>query len=146
MGKEDVGVELDFCGKSSWSGGVLLASGMERMERAGSGYTAACTGFGVLSLRSSQVGSRRELCSLRGVKSLCDVTLWMLWAEKGKHFFPIKAYMVLYDHGAAGGGWLEAREEMGAPGECHSVASHLLSPVSSHGGELGKVCGGHLPT
>lgn len=34
--------ELDLCGKSSWSGGVLLASGMEKMERAGSGYTAAC--------------------------------------------------------------------------------------------------------
>lgn len=78
---------LDLCGKSSWSGGVLLASGMERMERAGSGYTAACTGFGVISLRSSQVGSGRELCSLRGVKSPCDVTLWMLWAEKGKGFF-----------------------------------------------------------
>lgn len=79
--------ELDLCGKSSWSGGVLLASGMERMERAGSGYIAACTGLGVISLRSSQVGNRRELCSFRGVKSLCDVTLWMLWAEKGKGFF-----------------------------------------------------------
>lgn len=79
--------ELDLCGKSSWSGGVLLAPGMERMERAGSGYIAACTGFGVVSFRSSQVGNERELCSFRGVKSLRDVTLWMLRAEKGKVFF-----------------------------------------------------------
>ncbi|XP_063264438.1 uncharacterized protein LOC134556124 [Prinia subflava] len=115
--------ELDSCGKSSWSGGVLLASGMERMERAGSGYIAACTGFGVISLRSSQGGNVRELCSLRGVKSLCDVTLWMLWAEKGKGFFPRKAYMVLCDHGPAGRGWLEAREEVGAPGPLRSTIS-----------------------
>lgn len=116
------------------------------MERAGSGYIAACTGFGVISLRSSQVGSRRELCSLRGVKSLCDVTLWMLWGEKGGCFFPRKAFIVLCDHGTAGRGCLGAREEMGAPGECQSVPTPLLSPVSRHGGELGKVCGGHLPS
>lgn len=79
--------ELDLCGKSSWSGGVLLAPGMERMERAGSGYIAACTGFGVVPLRSSQVGNGRELCSFRGVKSL-----WMLRAEKGKVFFSKKSF------------------------------------------------------
>lgn len=84
--------ELDLCGKSSWSRGVLLASGMERVERAGSGYIAACTGLGVISLRSSQVGNGRELCSFRGVKSLCDVTLWMLWAKKGKGFFSKKSF------------------------------------------------------
>lgn len=35
--------------------------------------------------------------------------------------------MVLCDHSTAGRGWLEAREEMGAPGECHSVAAPLLT-------------------
>lgn len=66
--------------------------------------------------------------------------------ERKGFFFLRKAYMVLCDHGTAGRGCLEAREEMDVPGECHSVATPLLSPVSRLGGELGELCGSHLPS
>lgn len=64
------------------------------------------------------------MCSLRGVKSLCDVTLWMLWAEKGKVFYPRKACVVLL-----GRRWVL------------QVRVPVLSPVSCHGEELGKLSG-----
>lgn len=66
--------------------------------------------------------------------------------ERKGVFFPRKAFTVLCDHGPAGRGWLEAKEVLGAPGECPCVAAPVLSPVSRHGGELGKVRGGHLPS
>lgn len=32
--------------------------------------------------------------------------VWMFWTEKGKAFFLRRAYMELYEHRSAGGGWL----------------------------------------
>lgn len=146
---------LDAYGKSSWSKGMLLVSGVERMERAGWGYAAACLVFGVTSFRSSQAGSGRELC--RGVKSLHDVTataccsmrrswMWVFWTEKEKlgwFFVQEEPIWCCYDHCSAGEGWLETREGWVLQVSFTLQKPLLLSRVSWHGRGDG---GSHPPS
>lgn len=63
MGKEGMRVWVGYL----WEKQLEWRSRVERMERAVLGYIAACMIFGVISFRSGQIGSRRELCSCREV-------------------------------------------------------------------------------